>query len=70
MNNNDIVKELQTRGYDAELHEVIKNGVSMKGSSAGKSGAPRPFSQFLIVPTLFPSAFAKSICDNPALLRE
>lgn len=31
MNNNDIVKELQTRGYDAELHEVIKNGVSMKG---------------------------------------
>ena len=31
MKNNDIVKELQTRGYDAELHEVIKNGVSMKG---------------------------------------
>lgn len=31
MNNNDIVKELQTRGYKAELHEVIKNGVSMKG---------------------------------------
>lgn len=31
MNNNDIVRELQTRGYEAELHEVIKNGVSMKG---------------------------------------
>ena len=31
MNNNDIVKELQGRGYEAELHEVIKNGVSMKG---------------------------------------
>lgn len=31
MNNNDIVKELQGRGYEAESHEVIKNGVSMKG---------------------------------------
>ena len=31
MNNNDIVKELQGRGYEAELHEVVKNGVSMKG---------------------------------------
>lgn len=31
MNNNDIVKELQGRGYKAELHEVMKNGVSMKG---------------------------------------
>ena len=28
---NDIVKELQGRGYEAESHEVIKNGVSMKG---------------------------------------
>lgn len=31
MNNNDIVKELQRRGYEAELHEIVKNGVSMKG---------------------------------------
>ena len=31
MNNNDIIKELQGRGYEAESHEVIKNGVSMKG---------------------------------------
>ena len=26
MNNNDIVQELQRRGYKAELHEVMKNG--------------------------------------------
>lgn len=31
MNNNDIIEELQRRGYKADWHEVIKNGVSMKG---------------------------------------
>lgn len=31
MNNNDIVKELQERGYEAELHEIVKNGVNLKG---------------------------------------
>lgn len=31
MNNNDIVQELQRRGYKAELHEVMKNGVHLEG---------------------------------------
>lgn len=42
MNNNDIIEELQRRGYEAELHEIVKNGVNLKGIIIRGDGPIRP----------------------------